>query len=322
MAEQQKAFNPDQAAMDAVSSIQAIIALGKIGAQKSAQIQDIIADTIRAALSHAEGEATPDYVLDALDNLMHDNYERSYRGAKNRQDDAELIRCALRRSHPAPAGDTLSHAEGAVDREGLADALYLAGYSAARKERDYDPRGCDQWQAVVDAIRAHPAPQVAVPEGWKLVPVEPTVEMRKSAKAAVGPYISNTCWNAMLAAAPAVKESLTTAGEPVAPEPDVAALVEALESAKNLIANHSGEALPDKYAGDQIEQIDAALAALAPDEREIAARPGYAGVTVWVGDQECTQVVDRALLETSRADELLRHFENARHLLRAGKEGE
>lgn len=38
-------------------------------------------------------------------------------------------------------------------------------------------------------------------------------------------------------------------------------LVEALESAKNLIANHSGEMLPDEYAGDQIEQIDAALAA-------------------------------------------------------------
>ena len=56
----------------------------------------------KAALSHAEWEAQPDYVLDALDNLIHDNYERSYRGAKNRQDDAELIRCALRRSHPAP----------------------------------------------------------------------------------------------------------------------------------------------------------------------------------------------------------------------------
>ncbi|MFT6552947.1 hypothetical protein [Alloalcanivorax venustensis] len=102
MTEQQRAFNPDRAAMEAVSSIQAIMAIGKFGAQKSAQIQDIIADTIRAALSHAEWEAQPDYVLDALDNLIHDNYERSYRGAKNRQDDAELIRCALRRSHPAP----------------------------------------------------------------------------------------------------------------------------------------------------------------------------------------------------------------------------
>lgn len=56
----------------------------------------------------------------------------------------------------------------------------------------------------------------------------------------------------------------------------------------------------------------------APDKREIAPRPGYAGVTVWVGDQECTQVVDRVELETCRADALQRRFDNARHLL-AGK---
>lgn len=43
-----------------------------------------------------------------------------------------------------------------------------------------------------------------------------------------------------------------------ASQPEQSGLVEALESAKNLIANHSGEVLPDKYAGDQIEQIDAA----------------------------------------------------------------
>ena len=59
MTEQQRSFNPDRAAMEAVSSIQAVMAMGKFGAQKSAQIQDIIADTIRAALSHAEGEAQP-----------------------------------------------------------------------------------------------------------------------------------------------------------------------------------------------------------------------------------------------------------------------
>lgn len=44
-------------------------------------------------------------------------------------------------------------------------------------------------------------------------------------------------------------------------QPDITRLVKALDSAKNLIANHSGEVLPDEYAGDQIEQIDAALAA-------------------------------------------------------------
>ena len=41
-----------------------------------------------------------------------------------------------------------------------------------------------------------------VPEGWTVVPVEPTEEMRKAATNAVGPYLSYTCWEAMLAAAP------------------------------------------------------------------------------------------------------------------------
>ena len=57
MTEQQRAFNPDRAAMAAVSSIEETMAIGRFGAQKSAQIQEIIVDTIRAALTHAEGEA-------------------------------------------------------------------------------------------------------------------------------------------------------------------------------------------------------------------------------------------------------------------------
>jgi hypothetical protein len=36
----------------------------------------------------------------------------------------------------------------------LADLLYRAGYDARHKERDYDPRGCDAWQDVVDALTA------------------------------------------------------------------------------------------------------------------------------------------------------------------------
>lgn len=67
------------------------------------ELTDIEQCVLSYALSHAEGEASgPDYLMDALDNLVHDNYERGYRGAQNRQEDAELIRCALRRSHPAP----------------------------------------------------------------------------------------------------------------------------------------------------------------------------------------------------------------------------
>lgn len=34
----------------------------------------------------------------------------------------------------------------------LIDELYASGYQDARKERDYDPRGCKEWQAVVDLI--------------------------------------------------------------------------------------------------------------------------------------------------------------------------
>lgn len=37
----------------------------------------------------------PDYLKDALDNLVHDNYERSQAGSRNRQADADLIRAAL-----------------------------------------------------------------------------------------------------------------------------------------------------------------------------------------------------------------------------------
>lgn len=80
------------------------------------------------------------------------------------------------------------------------------------------------------------------------------------------------------------------------PTPDVTALVEALESAKNLIANHSGEVLPDEYAGDQIEQIDAALAAhFKRDSQPYPA--GYAGATVWIGDKRVTQVVTEGSLK-------------------------
>lgn len=41
--------------------------------------------------------------------------------------------------------------------------------------------------------------------------------------------------------------------------PSVSALVDALESAYNLIANYSGETLPVSYAADQMDMINAAL---------------------------------------------------------------
>jgi len=66
----------------------------------------------------------PDYLNDAIDNLVHDNYERSQAGSRNRQADVDLIRAALA-TRPA--------------------------------QTEQQP--------------------VAVPEGWKLVPVQPTAEM-------------------------------------------------------------------------------------------------------------------------------------------------
>lgn len=42
------------------------------------------------------------------------------------------------------------------------------------------------------------------------------------------------------------------------------------------------------------------------------ARPGYAGVSVWVGNAQATQIVSKEILELSNADELMRRFEKAR----------
>ena len=38
------------------------------------------------------------------------------------------------------------------DIKDAADELYGAGYNAAKLERDYDPRGCTEWQDVVDLV--------------------------------------------------------------------------------------------------------------------------------------------------------------------------
>jgi len=132
------------------------------------EVEYVRADLV-GALSHAEGEAVPDNVLDVLDNLVHDNYERSYRGAQNRQDDAELIRCALRRSHPAPQ----------IVVTALPSDVAAEGYDWLQIAAGEVP--VDDAPEVLRAIAKHmlsAAPvQVVVPEGWKLVPVEPTAEM-------------------------------------------------------------------------------------------------------------------------------------------------
>ena len=40
----------------------------------------------------------------------------------------------------------------------MADALYKAGYEDARRERNYDPRGNDEWQSLIDLLSKLRAP--------------------------------------------------------------------------------------------------------------------------------------------------------------------
>ncbi|MCG7328018.1 hypothetical protein [Achromobacter sp. ACRQX] len=55
----------------------------------------------------------------------------------------------------------------------------------------------------------------------------------------------------------------------------------------------------------------------APQASEAVPRAGYAGVTVWVGDRQATQIVTQQGLELSNKDELLERFEVARAALSA-----
>ena len=148
MAEQQKAFNPDQAAMDAVSSIQAIMALGKLGAQKSAQIQDIIADTIRAALSHAEGEAVGTLTID---NYGSDEFRALLPAMDLEPGTYEVY------THPAPQVAGLT--ETAIKSS--------PAYRALHREKDH-----------LLGLLKDQAPQVAVPEGYALVPEDMLTHFR------------------------------------------------------------------------------------------------------------------------------------------------
>jgi hypothetical protein len=87
-------------------------------------------------------------------------------------------------------------------------------------------KGCDVWPKAGDYVQLtgrelttlylHPAPQPAIPEGWKLVPIEPTGEMKRAAHISLtgdetGWYTSAPAlaacryYKAMLAAAPEYK---------------------------------------------------------------------------------------------------------------------
>jgi len=51
------------------------------------------------------------------------------------------------------------------DIKDAADELYGAGYNAAKLERDYDPRGCTEWQDVVDLVPGEQKPECPNCEG-------------------------------------------------------------------------------------------------------------------------------------------------------------
>lgn len=46
----------------------------------------------------------------------------------------------------------------------LADAVYAAGYKDRHNERDYDPRKCPEWQAVVDPLIQEATPEAPASE--------------------------------------------------------------------------------------------------------------------------------------------------------------
>lgn len=81
-----------------------------------------------------------------------------------------------------------------------------------------DPKGLalDYWRAAVAWARgsaAHPLPVAVEPAGWKLVPIEPTVEMRNAFHAVSDTLVlgaAGTHWAAMLAASPAPPEQPPT----------------------------------------------------------------------------------------------------------------
>lgn len=71
-----------------------------------------------------------DVLADALSNLEHDNYERSYSGSKNREADAAMIRAAI----AAQAKPSINTGE----LESVADKLFAEAYQAGMDGDEFD----------------------------------------------------------------------------------------------------------------------------------------------------------------------------------------
>lgn len=70
-----------------------------------------------------------------------------------------------------------------------ADSLYKRGYTDRQNGKDYDPRGCDEWQEVVDWLTpAAPVQEPAVPRGIPAQEVIDAIEAWKSAWLKVPPF--------------------------------------------------------------------------------------------------------------------------------------
>jgi hypothetical protein len=82
------------------------------------------------------------------------------------------------------------------------DALYERGGDDQYAGLKFDPRGCREYQAILDMVRATLTP----PEGYVLVPVEPTEAMIRAYLEVDGRFESARAdWAAMLAARPEVQ---------------------------------------------------------------------------------------------------------------------
>ncbi len=132
-----------------------------------------------------------DALFDALSNLEHDNYERSYSGSKNREADAGLIRAALERyatlvaaqAQEAPPRDSLHDCA-------LGDSNYAAGmllgWNLCTDGRDEDFRRIRE-----DRLRAAASASKEVHEAAPCYPATAGTQGAAQPMPAAGQHVSH-----------------------------------------------------------------------------------------------------------------------------------